>query len=93
MTVNELHEFCRGHKRIFCYGAGRYGRTTFSYPFGDYDEDTVSILYHCGIKKACTVTAGLDFKKDALRIPRNKVLDISGIEFERFMRRLCCLYA
>ncbi|MBR3622676.1 MAG: polysaccharide deacetylase family protein, partial [Selenomonadaceae bacterium] len=27
MTLSELHKFCRGCKRLFCYGAGRYGRT------------------------------------------------------------------
>ena len=66
---------------------------TFSYPFGDYDEDTLSILASSGFKKACTVTGGLADSEGLFQIPRNKVLDVGVKEFEKFLKRCKCVYA
>lgn len=67
--------------------------SVFSYPFGDYNEETLSILKDCGIKKACTVAGGLYSRNDFFRIPRNKVLNVNGREFEKFMEKCYCIYA
>lgn len=66
--------------------------TVLSYPFGDYDEETLAILNGCGIKKAFTVTGGLYLGKEVFEIPRNKVTDIDGKGLERLLRRCRCLY-
>lgn len=65
----------------------------FSYPFGDYNEETRVILNECGIRKAFTVTSGLEFGKGKFEIPRNKVANITGKGLERLMRMCSCLYA
>lgn len=67
--------------------------SVFSYPFGDYNESTVSTVKNSGIRKACTVTGGLYLDNCELKIPRNKVVNITGAEFEKFMRRCRCIYA
>lgn len=64
----------------------------FSYPFGDYDDDTLSLLPELNFKKACTVTGGLAFSDGGLRIPRNKVLDVDSTGFEKFLRQCQCIY-
>lgn len=67
--------------------------TVLSYPFGDYNEATLAILKECDIKKAFTVTGGVDFGKGKFEIPRNKVTDIDGKGMEKMLRRCHCLYA
>lgn len=69
------------------------GVHVLSYPFGDYNEETMVILNECGIKKAFTVTSGLEFGKGKFEIPRNKVANITDKGLERLMRMCCCLYA
>lgn len=64
-----------------------------SYPFGDYNDETMAILNECGIRKAFTVTSGLEFCKGKFEIPRNKVANITGKGLERLMRMCSCLYA
>lgn len=66
--------------------------TVLSYPFGDYNETTLAILKECDVKKAFTVTGGVDFDKGKFEIPRNKVTDIDGKGMEKMLRRCRCLY-
>ena len=64
----------------------------FSYPLGDYDEETISILKENGFRKAATVECGLTNGEDAFRIPRNMVMDYEGKQFERFIRKSWCMF-
>lgn len=66
--------------------------SVLSYPFGDYNEETIAILKECDIKKAFTVTGGLSFGSGGFEIPRNKVPDTDSKGLERIMRKCRCLY-
>ena len=65
----------------------------FSYPYGDYNEDTISILKKCGIEKAATVSGGLAGTSDLMRIPRNVVRDSDFDAFKKWFESLWCIFA
>jgi peptidoglycan/xylan/chitin deacetylase (PgdA/CDA1 family) len=54
---------------------------TFAYPFGDYDDPTVSAMRDAGIKFACTTRPGVVHTNvDPLRLPRFQVGNWNGEE-------------
>jgi peptidoglycan/xylan/chitin deacetylase (PgdA/CDA1 family) len=56
----------------------------FAYPFGDYDDATVSAVRQAGLALACTVDAGaVRPGTDPLRLPRINVGDWNGDEFQK----------
>jgi peptidoglycan/xylan/chitin deacetylase (PgdA/CDA1 family) len=58
--------------------------STFAYPFGDYDDATVSAVRQAGFALACTVNAGVIRPgTDPIRLPRIYAGDWSGEEFQR----------
>lgn len=64
------------------------GIDSFSYPFGRYTEETVSLVRSEGFTSACSVTHGLvGIGADCLLLPRFSVLDWSGKEFEDHLLR------
>ncbi len=61
---------------------------TFSYPFGRYTAETVSLVRNEGFVAACSVTHGVvEAGADCLQLPRFSVLDWNGEEFERHLVR------
>lgn len=62
--------------------------TTFSYPFGRYTQETVSIVRNEGFLAACSITHGLvKAGADCMQLPRFSVLDWGGEEFEHHLLR------
>jgi peptidoglycan/xylan/chitin deacetylase (PgdA/CDA1 family) len=58
--------------------------TSFSYPFGDYNAETLALVRAAGFQAACTVEAArLRRSGDCLQLPRFEVLNWSGDEFTR----------
>jgi peptidoglycan/xylan/chitin deacetylase (PgdA/CDA1 family) len=58
--------------------------TSFSYPHGNYDENTLSIVRQAGFTCACTTAhATARPGADPFRLPRIQVLDWDGDEFAR----------
>jgi peptidoglycan/xylan/chitin deacetylase (PgdA/CDA1 family) len=56
----------------------------FAYPFGDYDDATVSAVRQAGYALACTVNAGVVRPgTDPIRLPRIYVGDWNGDEFQK----------
>ena len=56
----------------------------FAYPFGDYDEATISAVRRAGFSLACTVEAGVvKPRTDQFRLPRLYVRDWNGDEFQK----------
>ena len=56
----------------------------FAYPFGDYDDATVSAVRQAGFSWACTVNAGVVRPgADPMRMPRIFVGDWDGEEFQK----------
>jgi peptidoglycan/xylan/chitin deacetylase (PgdA/CDA1 family) len=67
--------------RRFCETITGVPVDTFAYPFGDYDDRTVSAVGDAGIKFACTTRAGVVHRSvDPLRLPRFQVGDWNGEE-------------
>ncbi len=65
----------------------------FSYPYGDYNGDTIGILKEFGFEKAATVSGGLAGSGDLMRIPRNVVRDSEFDDFKRWFISLWCIFA
>ncbi|MFC1510450.1 polysaccharide deacetylase family protein [Candidatus Omnitrophota bacterium] len=62
--------------------------TSFCYPHGDYSKETVKILKSLRFKNACTVTQGtVERNNDPFLLPRVGVLNWSGVEFEKNLKR------
>jgi peptidoglycan/xylan/chitin deacetylase (PgdA/CDA1 family) len=58
--------------------------TAFAYPFGDYDEASLSAVRKAGFALACTVNAGVVRPgTDPIRLPRVYVGDWNGDEFQQ----------
>lgn len=56
---------------------------TFTYPFGNYDRDTISIVKKAGFDCACTTVEETVWKgSDRYLLPRFGVWDMKGKEFE-----------
>jgi peptidoglycan/xylan/chitin deacetylase (PgdA/CDA1 family) len=56
----------------------------FAYPFGDYNDATLSAVKEAGFALACTVDAGnVRSGTDPIRLPRFYVGDWNGDEFQR----------
>jgi peptidoglycan/xylan/chitin deacetylase (PgdA/CDA1 family) len=65
----------------FCEAITRAPVDTFAYPFGDYDDQTLSALRDAGIKFACTTRLGVIHRNvDPLRLPRFQVGNWNGDE-------------
>ena len=61
--------------------------TSFSYPHGDYSDITVKLVKELGFRCACTIEqASVKRHTDIYCLPRFKVLDWSGDEFEQYLR-------
>lgn len=61
--------------------------TTFAYPFGDYDSQTVGLVRQAGFEAACTTDAEVVSPgRDVLALPRVQVLDWSADELARQLR-------
>lgn len=41
MAIEEIREFCKRYKHIYCYGAGQYGKITVNYINEQIDKDCV----------------------------------------------------
>ena len=64
---------------------------SFSYPFGDYTEDTVAIVRDAGFAFACsTIEEPVWRKSDAFQLPRFGVRNWSGAEFEQRLLHWFC---
>jgi peptidoglycan/xylan/chitin deacetylase (PgdA/CDA1 family) len=62
------------------------GVTSFAYPYGDFNEESVSIVRENGFTGACSTVPGVVRKEsDPLRLPRVHVGDWGGDEFERHL--------
>lgn len=74
---------------------GLLGKTMkfFSYPYGDYNGDTIGILKEFGFEKAATVSGGLAGSGDLMRIPRNVVRDSDLNDFKRWIGSLWSIFA
>lgn len=58
--------------------------TSFSYPFGRYNETTVSLVKQAGFTAACTVeNSTIQQGSDPFQLPRFGVFDMNGRVFER----------
>jgi peptidoglycan/xylan/chitin deacetylase (PgdA/CDA1 family) len=58
--------------------------TSFSYPFGDYNSETLALVRAAGFDVACTVEAARIWRSvNCLQLPRFEVLNWSGDEFIR----------
>jgi peptidoglycan/xylan/chitin deacetylase (PgdA/CDA1 family) len=56
----------------------------FAYPFGDYDEATLSAVRQAGFALACTVNPGVvRLGTDSIRLPRIYVGNWNGDEFQK----------
>ena len=78
-----------GEGRLAC--ADMIGRmpTTFAYPFGDYDPQTVGLVREAGFEAACTTDPeAVTPSRDVLALPRLQVLDWSSDELGRRLRAL-----
>jgi peptidoglycan/xylan/chitin deacetylase (PgdA/CDA1 family) len=61
---------------------------SFSYPFGDYNADSLAILRQSEFTNACSTSPGaVHSAADPLRLPRFHVSDWGGDELERRMRQ------
>lgn len=62
--------------------------TSFAYPFGNYTEETVSLVQAAGFSRACsTIEEPVWQQSDDFQLPRFEVQDWNGAEFEqRFLR-------
>lgn len=65
----------------------------FSYPFGLYDKHTPYILQRHGFKLSPTVSAGLTNGGQPYEIHRNAVPDVGAEAFQKFLRRIYCVFA
>jgi peptidoglycan/xylan/chitin deacetylase (PgdA/CDA1 family) len=62
--------------------------TSFSYPFGEYSPETISLVRSAGFMDACSVIPDVVWKKsDRFLLPRLAVNDWSGEEFEKRLSR------
>jgi peptidoglycan/xylan/chitin deacetylase (PgdA/CDA1 family) len=62
--------------------------TSFSYPFGEYSPETVSLVREAGFISACSVIRDIVWRKsDRFLLPRFGVNDWRGEEFERQLLR------
>lgn len=60
---------------------------SFSYPHGDYNEETLSLIEEAGFNCACTVVAESAWRiSQRLELPRFDVKDWSGEEFTKWFR-------
>lgn len=67
--------------------------TCFSYPYGDYTEDTVNIAARCGYKKMATTIPGIASKDTPFGyIPRCGISAYTTNELARQMRKLWTLF-
>ena len=77
-------EFQRGEivqSKMFCEAITGVPADTFAYPFGDYDDRTVSVVRDAGIKFACTTRPGVVHRSvDPFRLPRVQVGNWQGDE-------------
>jgi len=61
---------------------------SFSYPHGEYDQETVEIIKRLNYRSACTVRARpVKSDTDPFLLPRFMPLDWDGDQFERQLRR------
>ncbi len=61
--------------------------TSFSYPFGEYTEDTVSLVRSAGFSSACTSREDVVWSgTNLLELPRVVVTDCDGGEFEHRLK-------
>jgi len=62
--------------------------SSFSYPFGEYSPETVSLVRKAGFTCACSVIPDIVWKEsDRFLLPRLAVKDWSGEEFEKRLLR------
>lgn len=63
---------------------------SFSYPFGEYDEECIALVAEAGLKSACTVESRTVRRRDnTLLLPRVMVGDCDGDRFsEQLSRRI-----
>jgi glycosyltransferase involved in cell wall biosynthesis/peptidoglycan/xylan/chitin deacetylase (PgdA/CDA1 family) len=60
--------------------------TSFAYPNGQYDAETVSLVEKAGFSCACSTNAGvLTRDADRFRLPRVQVSDCDAAQFERWI--------
>lgn len=64
----------------------------FSYPFGNYNDETLTIMRQEGITRVSTVVAGLVDDADSTAIPRNVVHNIGIKDFVKFIKRIFFVY-
>jgi len=61
---------------------------TFSYPFGDYSQDTIPFVKEAGFTCACTTVSDIVRKEHAVyELPRFEVIDWDGETFERKLQK------
>ena len=65
--------------------------TQFSYPYGGYADDTLSIVQRTGFTCACSTKAGMVQRTaDRFQLPRVQVHDWDGEQFAKWFSRVQC---
>lgn len=58
----------------------------FSYPFGNYTKETISLVREAGFSYACSVAEGTVWRRsDCFKLPRFQVKDWNGEKFEQWL--------
>jgi peptidoglycan/xylan/chitin deacetylase (PgdA/CDA1 family) len=85
--AEQLSEIIRS--RDFCHNQAGYEPRAFSYPFGDYNDNTVAVVAEAGFEIACTVReTSVGRRAHKLEMPRLKVNAWSALELRTFMKNL-----